>query len=68
MTAWKPFANTYERYQVYYGRIIGALPLNIKENLLLKPIMPLVVVSEGEVVGVIREQDLFFEMEKILRG
>jgi len=27
----------------------------------------LVVVSSGEVVGVIREQDLFFEMEKILR-
>ena len=27
----------------------------------------LVVVTSGKVVGVIREQDLFFEMEKILR-
>lgn len=28
----------------------------------------LVVISEGTVVGMIREQDLFFEMEKIQRG
>ena len=28
----------------------------------------LVVLSEGKVVGMIREQDLFFEMEKIQRG
>ena len=27
----------------------------------------LTVESSGEIVGVIREQDLFFEMEKILR-
>jgi CheY-like chemotaxis protein len=28
----------------------------------------LVVVSSGEVIGLIREQDLFFEVERILRG
>ena len=28
----------------------------------------LVVLSEGDVVGMIREQDLFFEIERIQRG
>jgi CBS domain-containing protein len=28
----------------------------------------LIVVRAGEVVGVIRELDLFFEMDRILRG
>jgi len=36
-------------------------------TMVVKNVRRLVVVSSGEVVGVIREQDLFFEMEKILR-
>ena len=44
------------------------LALKHQRKFSFETIMLLVVVSKGKVVGVIREQDLFFEIEKILRG
>jgi CBS domain-containing protein len=58
------------------GEIMSPAPLTIDgESNLMEAVgmmiesraRRLAVVRSGEVVGVIREQDLFFEMEKILR-
>jgi CBS domain-containing protein len=59
------------------GEIMSPEPMTIEgdSNLMeaayvmfTKKARRLVVVRSGEVFGVIREQDLFFEMERVLRG